>query len=115
MPNIFVDVLLILQHGWNIMDNQDFRLASTDLLVIWLILLASAHDHALYVYISVFCFTPSHRPFEKAEPSMAFAEQFSWHQEMGTASPLLIFLEPIYMPLNAETLVVANDNLIYLI
>jgi hypothetical protein len=45
----------------------------------------------LSMFTSVFCFTPSHRPFEKAEPSMAFAEQFSWHQEMGTASPLLIF------------------------
>jgi hypothetical protein len=34
-PNRFVDILLILQHAWNIMDNQDFRLASTDLPVIW--------------------------------------------------------------------------------
>jgi hypothetical protein len=94
-PNRFVDILFILQHAWNIMDNQDFRLASTDLPVIWrhlsfmlyIILLASAHGS---MFTSVFCFTPSHRPFEKAEPSMAFAEQISWHQEMGTASPLLI-------------------------
>ena len=55
-PNRFVDILLILQHAWNIMVNQDFRLASTDLPVIWghlehVLILASAHDHALCLHL----------------------------------------------------------------
>jgi hypothetical protein len=41
-----------------------------------------------YVYTCTLFYTfPS--PFDKADLTMAFAEQLSWHQNMGNASPMI--------------------------